>query len=156
MAASLLTGQPSVACRRGPSCQSVAGGGSWLPGLARTLHADCLVSNLWCRGYQPSTVVRAPDCWVACMQTMFCYIPCRFIPHPAGCASNRVHPDIFNATKHNGPGGTGHESGGASDLFTDSLAIRALICWPTGELSSVHRFYSWLVICATSPRKKRS
>ena len=93
---------------------------------------------------------------MACMQTgpMFCYTPCRFISHSAGCAGNRVHPDIFNATKRNGPGGTGHEPGGTPDLFTDSLAIRALICWPAGERSSGYRLYSWLVVCATSPRKK--
>ena len=42
----------------------------------------------------------------------------------------------------------------ASDHFTDSLAVRALICWPAGERSSGHHFYSWLVICATSPPKK--
>ena len=54
------------------------------------------------------------------MQTMFRYIPCRLIPYPARCAGNQVHPNIFNTTKHNGPGGTGRESGGASDLFTDS------------------------------------
>ena len=35
---------------------------------------------------------------LSCMQSMFRYIPCRFIPHLAGCAGNRVHPDIFNAT----------------------------------------------------------
>ena len=95
------------------------------------------MANLWCTGrsqlpslaqYCVPLTAGLPS--VACMQTMFRYIPCRLIPYPARCAGNQVHPNIFNTTKHNGPGGTGRESGGASDLFTDTLAL------PSG-LSSV-------------------
>ena len=49
-----------------------------------------------------------PDCWAAKRGMHADYVPLYSLhvyPSPcrAGCAGNWVHPDIFNATKHNGP-----------------------------------------------------